>query len=109
VWHSSDPERMRRVIEAWDTHCPHPRLPRTLARRLRTAGFSVERCEVVPLVNLGWDLQTYSVGMIGVLARHAAQTLGEATARAWAVDLKDLGVRGDYFFSLNRYLFSVQR
>ncbi len=30
VWHSSDQARMRRMIEAWDRHCPHPQLPRTL-------------------------------------------------------------------------------
>ena len=109
VWHSSDPARMRQVIDAWDTHCPHPHLPRTLARRLREAGLRVEHCEVVPLVNLGWDEQTYSAGILPVLARHAARTLGEAVTRAWAADLKDLGARGEYFFSLNRYLFCVRR
>jgi len=109
VWHSSDPDRMRQVIEAWDTHCAHPHLPRTLARRLRDAGFAVERCEVVPLVNLGWDPQTYSVGMLPVLGRHAAPALGEAVTRAWAADLRELGARGEYFFSLNRYLFCARR
>jgi ubiquinone/menaquinone biosynthesis C-methylase UbiE len=39
VWHSSDAQRMRRVIEAWNTHCPHPHLPRSLGRLLREAGF----------------------------------------------------------------------
>jgi SAM-dependent methyltransferase len=109
VWHSSDPERMRKVIEAWDTHCPHPRLPRTLAHRLQAAGFGVERCEVVPLLNLGWDAQTYSVGMLPVLARHASRTLGESVTRAWAADLEALGRLGQYFFSLNRYLFCARR
>jgi SAM-dependent methyltransferase len=109
VWHSSDARRMRQVIDAWDSHCAHPHLPRTLTGRLRAAGFAVERCDVVPLVNLGWDEQTYSAGMIGLLGRHAARTLGEATTRAWAADLKQLGASGDYFFSLNRYLFDVRR
>ena len=29
-WHSADPERMARVLRAWDDHLTHPSLPRTL-------------------------------------------------------------------------------
>lgn len=108
VWHSSDPQRMRDVIDAWDSHCAHPRLPRTLARRAQAAGLAVERVAVVPLVNTSFDPHTYSAGMIKVLARHATGALGEARARAWAADLETLGAGGDYFFSLNRYLFSLR-
>jgi ubiquinone/menaquinone biosynthesis C-methylase UbiE len=108
VWHSSDPQRMRDVIDAWDSHCAHPHLPRTLARQAQAAGLAVEQVAVVPLVNVAFDPQTYSAGMIGVLARHATGVLGEATARAWAADLKALGAGGHYFFSLNRYLFSLR-
>jgi ubiquinone/menaquinone biosynthesis C-methylase UbiE len=38
VWSSPDPARMRRVIESWDRHCPHPHLPASLGRRLRERG-----------------------------------------------------------------------
>ena len=51
VWHSSDPSRMHRVIEAWDTHCPHPHLPRVLGRLLRGAGLEVTGQSVIPLLN----------------------------------------------------------
>ena len=30
VWHSSDPDRMRRVLAAWEEHLVHPDLPRRL-------------------------------------------------------------------------------
>ncbi len=109
VWHSGDAARMQRVVQAWDTHCTHPHLPRTLAGRLRRGGFTVTACEVVPLVNLGWDPDTDSVGMIPVLGKHAARTLGEDVTRAWAADLEAIGAAGDYFFSLNRYLFLIER
>ena len=39
-WHSEDPERMERVLRAWDAHLTHPSLPRTLGARLRAAGFT---------------------------------------------------------------------
>jgi arsenite methyltransferase len=109
VWHSSDAQRMRRVIEAWDAHCPHPHLPRTLGRLLREAGFVLDACEVVPLVNHCCDDHTYSGGIMKVLARHAAQSLGESLTGAWMDDLREHAARGDYFFSLNRYLYSARR
>jgi arsenite methyltransferase len=33
------------------------------------------------------------------------QGIAQAEATAWAEALRDLGAQGDYFFSLNRYLF----
>jgi len=107
VWHSSDPARMRRMIETWDLHCPHPQLPRTLGKRLRDAGFEVERVEVIPLVNERYDTNTYSYGMIETLARFARKHLGEEDVGEWAEDLRLLGERDEYFFSLNRYVFSA--
>src|SRR5207344_884062 len=38
-WYSPDPTRMARVLRAWDEHLAHPSLPRTLASRMRSAGF----------------------------------------------------------------------
>ena len=43
--------------------------------------------------------------MAAYVAGRGGITPGEATA--WADDLKSLG--GDYFFSLNRYLFLAKR
>jgi arsenite methyltransferase len=109
VWHSSDPERMHRVLAAWDEHLVHPYLPRTLGRLLRGAGFAVRKCEAVPLLNAGYDENTFSAGLMGFVAafvpgRHG---LTESDASAWVDDLVALGE--DYFFSLNRYMFLAVR
>ena len=40
VWHSRDPQRMRRVVAAWDEHLADPYLPRRLPRLLEDAGFT---------------------------------------------------------------------
>jgi len=111
VWHSTDDKRMRRVIEAWDRHCPHPQLPRTLAPGLRSAGFETPRLEVIVLVNDRYDPDTYSAGVMPLLAAYASKqglVAGEE-ADAWLADLEDLGRREQYFFSLNRYLFFARR
>ena len=39
-WHSAYPERMERVLDAWDGHLADPALPRTLGSQLRRAGFA---------------------------------------------------------------------
>ena len=111
VWHSSDPVRMRRVIEAWDRHCPQPQLPRTLSARLRSAGFETPRVESITLINDRYHADTYSVGVIPLLAAYASKQglVPREEADAWVADLEALGQRGEYFFSLNRYLFCVSK
>ena len=34
VWHSEKPDRMASVMKSWESHCAHPRLPRSLPNRL---------------------------------------------------------------------------
>jgi ubiquinone/menaquinone biosynthesis C-methylase UbiE len=108
VWHSSDVARMRRVIDCWDTHCPHPHLPRVLGRLLREAGFTDVATEVIALVNADAGPNTYSAGLIDFISAYARQHLDADTAEAWAADLRALSARADYFFSLNRYLFAAR-
>jgi ubiquinone/menaquinone biosynthesis C-methylase UbiE len=105
VWHSSDPKRMRRVLAAWDEHLVDPHLPRRLTGLLSAAGFSVTQRAAIPLLNAGYDPNTFSAGLIGFITAFVPgrQGLGERDAREWAGDLSALG--DDYFFSLNRYVF----
>jgi arsenite methyltransferase len=105
VWHSSDRERMRRVLTAWDEHVVDPYLPRRLTRLLEDAGFAVARRMAHPLLNAGYDRDTFSAGLIDLIASFVPGRRGisEADARAWADEL--IALRSDYFFSLNRYLF----
>ena len=43
-----------------------------------------------------------------MLADYARVHLDEATSAAWAEDLRALAARGEYFFSLNRYVFEAR-
>ena len=107
VWHSGDDARMRRVLACWDAHCPHPHLPRELVPRLHAAGLTVTSVGVIPIVNVAFDPLSYSAGAIEMLADYARAHLDERTAADWAADLRVLAERGEYFFSLNRYVFEV--
>jgi SAM-dependent methyltransferase len=109
VWHSSDRERMERVLAAWNEHLADPYLPRRLPGLLRAAGLEPEHASIIPIINVGADRETYSAGMMGLVAAYVAGRGGvtEAEAAAWEQDL--VGRGDDYFFSLNRYLFIARR
>ena len=105
VWRSSDDDRMRRVLHAWDEHLADPHLPRRLPGLLRDSGFTLTSAEVVPLLNIGYRDETYSGGLIGFVAAFVPGRHGidAEEMTAWADDLRSMGE--DYFCSLNRYVF----
>jgi SAM-dependent methyltransferase len=109
VWHSRDEERMRRILAAWDEHLADPHLPRKLTGLLERAGFSVTELAAIPLLNAGYDMNTYSAGLVGFVRGFVPghQGLTHEDADAWAADLASLG--RDYFFSVNRYVFVAAR
>ena len=108
VWRCNDAERMGRVLAAWDEHLADPYLPRRLTGLLEEAGFTLTEVAAIPMLNAGYDPNTFSASLIGFVAafvpgRHG---LTEADAAAWADELVGLG--RDYFFSVNRYVFAAQ-
>lgn len=109
VWHSRDNRRMRRVLEAFDEHLVDPYLPRTLRGTLTAAGFAVNPPQIVPLFNVGYQRATYSAGMLELVATFVVGRAGVTAddASDWAEDLRSMGE--DYFFSVNRYLFTATK
>jgi arsenite methyltransferase len=105
VWRSRDDRLMGRVLAAWDEHLAHRDLPRRLPQLLREAGFELEARSVVPLLNVGYDPDTYSGGLIPIVAGFVPGRGGvtEDEAAAWAEGLRGLGP--DYFFALSRFMF----
>lgn len=109
VWNTADPARMRRVLDAWDEHLHDPHLPAKLGPLLARAGLTVTHVEVIPILNPALHAHCYSHGILAAIASFAAGRRGvdEAEARAWAAELRELGARGEYFFSVNRYAFGA--
>jgi arsenite methyltransferase len=105
VWRTADPERMRRVMDAWAEHLADPYLPRRLPGLLRDAGLALAHSSVLAILNHPYNADTYSAGMIRMVAGFVPGRRGvtEAEAAAWEDELTGLGE--DYFFSLNRYVF----
>ncbi len=111
VIHTEDPERMARVLRAWDEHFVHRGLPRVLTPLLRDAGFTVCRRSAIPILNPEYHPNAFSYHLTRMMAGYAVGRAGvtKPEADAWLEELRELGRRGEYFYSLNRYLFLAQR
>ncbi len=111
LWSNADEARMVRMLEAWREHGADSRLPRKLPKLLREAGLKVDPIAVIPIINIEYDPNNYSYSMIQLMSKFAAgkQQLTAQDADEWAEDLKAFGERGEYFFSVNRYVFVARK
>jgi len=111
VWHSRDRARMQRILAAWNERFADPYLPRTLASRLHDAGFELRSRDVLVLFNPEYDPATYSVSNGRIMADFVIgrQGITPTEVEAWTCELEQLSREGDYFFSLNRYLFLADK
>ena len=109
VWNTSNPARMRRVMDAWDGHLHDPHLPAKLPDLLARAGFALTHVEVIPIVNASLHHHCYSHGILAGIAGFAMARGGIPAdeAKAWAAEQHELAARGAYFFSVNRYVFGA--
>ena len=111
VWAATDRRRAARIAAVWNEHLPDPYLPRSLAPRLRAAGFEVREVRIVPILNTAYDATTFSYNIAMLIAAfvpgHGGISEDEATE--WLNDLADIQQQGRYFFSVNRYLFAASR
>jgi len=111
IWQSDRPRRMAEVMKSWEAHCAHPRLPRSLAVRLRRAGFRVDHASVFPILNLDWGGDTYSNGLTGLIRDFVAKRndLAASELAAWEAEQPALDAEGRYFFSTSRYMFRASK
>ncbi len=106
VWLTADRARHRRVLEARLRDFAQPHLPPRLPALLRGAGLAVAQAAAIPLLDLRYQPGSFSADMIGVVARAAARHgVAAREVEAWAADLRGRTGDGQYFFSVNRFLF----
>ena len=110
VRHAHDRERMQAIMAAWTTRFANPHLPTTLKRRLRSAGFADASIDVVPVLNDDYNPDTYSARHIEIISDYVTRHgIAPDDATAWADDLLECAQLGEYFFSLNRYVFAARK
>ncbi|MGA9409327.1 MAG: methyltransferase domain-containing protein [Roseobacter sp.] len=109
AWHSEHPDRMAQVMQAWEAHCAHPRLPRTLAPKLRAAGFKITGISMYPLVNDSFERDAYSHGIAQLVHAYTVDGghIPKSQGDAWMEELASLHAAGQYYFASGRMLFTV--
>lgn len=106
AWHSDDPARMQRIIDAWDHHFTERRVPARLPPILRDAGFELEG--IVPATVCDWQLRPDGLAsmMIRLMSRFASKNdlVPADEAGAWAEEQEALAAVGRFFFSLTHFV-----
>ena len=61
----------------------------------------------MPLLNVAYPAENYSHGMVSIIGHLVIRKGGvpNEAPKDWVKDLMALGVRGEYSFRLNRYVF----
>jgi SAM-dependent methyltransferase len=110
-WHSSDPDRMARVLRAWDAHLAHPSLPRTLTARLRAAGFEQVRMEGHTFATNRFDSDSYGGALVPVLERYVAGRgeIDDEELQAWVADQRQIDERGEFYFVCVQFGFTATK
>jgi arsenite methyltransferase len=108
---SSDAALTERVLRAWDEHLAHVSLPRTLAARLRAAGFDDVRMEAYAFATRELDPETYGAGLVPFIGAFVPgrQGLSDQDAQRWVEDQRELGERGEFFFSITQFCFAATK
>jgi arsenite methyltransferase len=104
-WHSEDPARMQRCLRAWDGHLTDPSLPRTLAARMRDAGFNDVELEGHVFATDDLTEETYAGALVPLMAGY----VGTDEAHEWAEEQRELQARGESYFACIQFRFSGTR
>ncbi len=111
-WHSADPSRMRRVLDAWDEHLAHPSLPRTLAAQMGEAGFEHVEMHAHPFAATGrMDPDTYGAGVSSLIRTFVSGRNGLTAEESddWLEEQHELGRRDAYYFACLQFCFTGTR
>jgi arsenite methyltransferase len=110
-WHSAHPDRMRRVLVAWDEHLAHPSLPRTLGAHLGAAGFTDVAVAGHSFATVDYDDGSFAVAMLGMVADFVpgrGGVTGDEVA-AWKAEQRDLAEQGRFFFEGTQFCFTATK
>jgi arsenite methyltransferase len=109
--HSADPQRMQRVLEAWDRHLVHRSLPKTLAGSLREAGFTDISLVGHSFTTGEFTHEAYGGSLIAVIEHYLTGLEGfpDDDRSGWADEQRALGEQGEFYFACIQVCVSAVR
>ena len=110
VWHSSDSDRMDRVIDAWKDVYANPHVGSQIASRIHDAGLTIETVEPNSVLNTHLD-ETFAGFVMDLFRGHLEEDEGfdAEEIKAWNQDLLEIDEVGETFFNLTQYLYMVRK
>jgi SAM-dependent methyltransferase len=108
-WHTEHPDRMERVLRVWDTHLTHRSLPRTLATRLREAGFDEVRAQGHTFATTELTRDAYGGAIFPLIEQFVVDQIGADATSAWAAEQRQLGERGEFFWACIQFCFTATK
>ena len=109
IINSEDQVLTRKIFDAWGRAVVNPNLPRRLRPVLGQIGFSALRVEAIPVLNASYSKSSFSANMLQNFATTARKldAISEAESEAWLDGVERLVQKDEYFFCVNRFLFSA--
>ena len=109
VFNSSDHTLTRRLLDHWESQLPSPNLPSKMQGMLRQAGFSAVGVQAIPIIETSFHPDNYSGGMVSSPRRDFVEQgiITQAESDAYGAYLQEQSDAGNYFFSINRFLFTA--
>jgi ubiquinone/menaquinone biosynthesis C-methylase UbiE len=109
IINSHDQQLTRRILDAWGRAVKNPNLPRRLRPVLMQFGFKALRVEAIPVLNAAYSKSSFSANMLQNFAETARKlnAISMAESEAWLEGIEKLIQDGEYFFCVNRFLFTA--
>ena len=109
IVNSADPETTKKIFQSFQKPVPNPNLPTKLSPILRKHGFGAINVEAIPIINTGYTSANFSANVVKWAADMAVleKDISRQEADAWMADLEAKAEAGEYFFCVNRFLFSA--
>ena len=109
IINSLDQSVTRKILDSWGGTVINPNLPRRLRPILRKFGFDAVRVEAIPVLNASYTENSFSANMLQNFAGTArkANAITAEESRAWLEGIEHVIREDEYFFCVNRFLFTA--
>lgn len=109
IWLSDNPERMARVMAAWDQHLSERCVPALLPAMLKEAGFVVDVVQPVTFTDTVLRPDGIANMMLVLIENYVKQNelTSASEATEWAMEQRQLASEGRFFFALTHFVVSA--
>ena len=109
VLNSANSSTTDRIFNAFDENVPNANLPARLIPMLKAHGFGAIKVDAIPIINTSNNAANFSAGALKWASELAVKEkkVSALEAEVWLEDIEKKAAAGEYFFCVNRFLFSA--